>query len=113
VAAVLRRFLSYGGLERWIDPLAPAPVEQPPRALMDVYRYFLAPVKWLIVTTLLVSLAASVTELAMFAFLGSLVDRMSNSSPDRFVAENWWLLVFMSFVCWCSGRCSPSCRAAW
>ncbi len=98
MVAVLRRFLSYGGLERWIDPLAPAPVEQPPRALLDVYRYFLAPVKWLIVTTLLVSLAASATELSMFAFLGSLVDRMANSSPDRFVSENWWLLVFMSFV---------------
>lgn len=98
MVAVLRRFLTYGGLERWIDPLAPAPVEQPPRALLDVYRYFLAPVKWLIVTTLLVSLAASVTELAMFAFLGSLVDRMANSSPERFVAENWRLLALMSVV---------------
>ena len=29
----------------------------------------------------------------MFAFLGSLVDRMAASSPDSFVSDNLWLLV--------------------
>ncbi len=77
---------------------APAAVEQPPGALLETYRFFLKPVKWLIVTTLVVSLVASVTELAMFAFLGSLVDRMAASSPERFVSDNLWLLVFMGFV---------------
>jgi len=98
LAALLRRFLTYRGLERWIDPLAPAVVEQPPTALLDTYRFFLKPVKWLIVTTLVVSLIASITELAMFGFLGSLVDRMAASSRDEFVAENFWLLVGMSAV---------------
>ena len=97
-AVILRRFLSYAGLEGWFDPLDAATVEQPPRALAAFYRHFLQPIKWLIATTLVVSLVASVTELALFAFLGSLVDRMSESDPERFVADNLWLLIFMSFV---------------
>ena len=98
MAAILRRFLTYGGLERWIDPLGPSVVQQPPSALIETYSFFLKPVKWLIVITLVVSLIASVTELAMFSFLGSLVDLMSASSPDRFIPENIWLLVFMGAV---------------
>ena len=98
MAALIRWFFTYRGLERWIDPLGPAPVEQPPGALLDVFRHFLEPVKGLLATTLVVSLIASVTELSMFAFLGSLVDRMAASSPADFVSDNLSLLVFMSVV---------------
>jgi ATP-binding cassette subfamily B multidrug efflux pump len=92
------RFLTYGGLERWLDPLAPGEVETPPATLPAFFTHFLQPMKWLIATTLVVSLVASVAELAMFAFLGSLVDRMAESGRDAFVVENFWLLAFMSFV---------------
>ncbi len=98
MAAIFRRFLSYGGLERWIDPLAAAPVEQPPEALLETYRYFLRPLRGLIATTMFVSLVASVTELALFAFLGTLVDRMAASTQARFLSDNWPVLVFMSVV---------------
>ena len=98
MAAILRRFLTYGGLERWVDPLAPAAVEQPPGALLQTYRFFLEPVKGLIIATLIVSLIASLTELAMFGFLGSLVDRMAASGPGSFVPDNFWLLVGMGAV---------------
>jgi ATP-binding cassette subfamily B multidrug efflux pump len=98
VVALFRRFFTYRGMERWIDPLASAPVRQPPTGLGLFYRYFLAPMKGLIAVTLVVSLVASVIELSMFAFLGSLVDRMAASSPERFVADNFWLLAFMSAV---------------
>ena len=95
---MLEKFFSYRGMERWIDPLADAPVEQPPTVLSQFYRYSLAPMRGLLVVTLIVSLVASVIELSMFGFLGSLVDRMSASTPERFVADNFWLLVFMSVV---------------
>jgi ATP-binding cassette subfamily B multidrug efflux pump len=85
-------------MERWIDPLAPSRVEQPPTALTAFYRYLLAPMKGLLVVTLAVSLVASVIELAMFGFLGSLVDRMANSTPERFVSDNAGLLLFMAVV---------------
>jgi ATP-binding cassette subfamily B multidrug efflux pump len=89
---------TYGGLERWVDPLAPAPIEQPPTRLAAFYSYFISPIRGLIAVTLLVSLIASVIELALFGFLGSLVDRMAESGPDRFVATNSWLLALMAFV---------------
>jgi ATP-binding cassette subfamily B multidrug efflux pump len=98
VLVTLRRFFSLGGMERWIDPLEPAPIVQPPGKLVPFYRHFLAPMKGLIAVTLVVSLIASVVELSMFAFLGSLVDRMAASGPERFVAENFWLLACMGFV---------------
>ncbi len=98
MGATLRRFLSYGGLEGWFDPLRPAPVMQPPNLLFDFFRHFLWPIRWLLATTLVVSLIASATELAMFAFLASLVDRMAASGPDRFVGDNAWLLAIMAFV---------------
>ena len=98
MAAILRRFLSYGGLEHWIDPLAPAPVEQPPGALIETYRYFLHPLRGLIIATLIVALVASVAELSLFAFLGSLVDRMAASTPERFVADNRTVLILMAIV---------------
>ena len=94
----LRRFLTYRGLENWIDPLRATPVEQPPAELAQFIRHFVSPMKWLIVATLLVSLIASVTELALFGFLGSLVDRMTGSGAQRFVADNFWLLATMSVV---------------
>ena len=94
----LRRFLTYRGLENWIDPLRAVPVQQPPGELAQFIRHFVSPMKWLIVTTLVVSLVASVTELALFGFLGSLVDRMTGSGAERFVADNFWLLVAMSVV---------------
>jgi ATP-binding cassette subfamily B multidrug efflux pump len=54
--------------------------------------------RWLLATTLVVSLIASATELAMFAFLASLVDRMAAAGPGRFVPESAWLLGLMAFV---------------
>jgi ATP-binding cassette subfamily B multidrug efflux pump len=98
LVAGLRRVLTFGGLERWFDPLEPTPVEQPPKNLVGFFRFFLRPIKGLLAVTLVASLVASVVELSMFAFLGSLVDRMGTSSPDRFVSDNFWLLVFMSAV---------------
>jgi ATP-binding cassette subfamily B multidrug efflux pump len=98
---VLARFLEalrYERFERVIDPLAPVAVERPPVALDQFYRYFLQPVRGLIALTLFVSLIASLTELALFGFLGSLVDRMAASNPERFVLDNAWLLAVMGFV---------------
>ena len=92
------RAFRYERFERWIDPLVPVPVERPPVALVEFYRYFLRPIWWLVAVTLAVSLVASLTELALFAFLGSLVDLMAASSPERFVPDHAWLLALMAFV---------------
>ncbi len=95
---LFRRFLTYGGLEHWLDPLAPAPIERPPMELGPLYRFFLKPFGGLIVVTLVVSFIAAASELALFGFLGSLVDRMSASPPEDFVADNALVLIAMSVV---------------
>lgn len=73
-------------------------MERPPVSLVSFFTYFLRPMRGLIVVTLVVSLFASLTELALFAFLGSMVDLMAASGPDRFLPDNAWLLAGMAFV---------------
>jgi ATP-binding cassette, subfamily B, multidrug efflux pump len=97
-APLIRRLLTYSGLERLIDPLAAAPVEMPPRTLLGFYRYFLEPVKGLVLAVLAISFVVAVTELMLFSFLGSLVDRMAESGRETFLAENAWALAGMAFV---------------
>ena len=92
------KFLSYGGMERWVDPFASGAVEQPPQKFLDFVLHFIRPMRGLIAWTLAISLVASVIELSMFGFLGSLVDRMAASGVERFVPDNLWLLAFMGFV---------------
>jgi ATP-binding cassette subfamily B multidrug efflux pump len=94
----LHRWLLYSGLERIVDPLAAAPVEMPPQTILGFYRYFLAPVKGLVLAILAVSFVVAVTELMLFSFLGSLVDRMDAAGRDGFLAENAWALAGMAFV---------------
>lgn len=98
LAARFLRALRPDAYERMVDPLAPVAVDRPPDTLTDVFRYFLAPLKWLLVATLAASLIASLTELALFGFLGSLVDRMAAAGPESFLSEDAWLLAFMAFV---------------
>ena len=97
VSRILRAF-RFDSFEQWVDPLVASSVERPPVSLARFYRHYLEPIRGLIIATLAVSLIASLTELAMFAFLGSLVDLMSASSPERFVPDNAWLLALMGVV---------------
>src|SRR3546814_20261756 len=48
--------------------------------------------------TLLISGIAASAELALYAFLGVLVDWMTVSTPERFLAEHGWALAGMAFV---------------
>ena len=79
-------------------PVRSGSVELPPQKFLDFVRHFIRPMRGLIAWTLAISLIASVIELSMFGFLGSLVDRMAASGDERFVPDNLWLLAFMGFV---------------
>ena len=84
--------------ENLFDPFANRPVEQPPERVLDFYRYFIKPVKWLVLAALLVSLASTVTDMAMFVFLGWIVDWASQTPPDEFFSTHGWALAGMAFV---------------
>ena len=66
--------------EKLIDPFPDDPVERPPDQLLAFYRYFIRPVRWLVLAVLLLSLASTVIEMALFVFLGWIVD-WANTTP--------------------------------
>ncbi|MCP4382359.1 MAG: ABC transporter ATP-binding protein [Hyphomicrobiales bacterium] len=81
------------------DPFVDAPVVRPPEGLIAFYRHFVAPVRGLLLAIIIVSLIASLSELALFVFLGQLVDLTTEAtSPATFFSDNAWLLAAMAFV---------------
>src|SRR4029079_16822700 len=84
--------------ESLFDPFPATPVERPPDTLIDFYRYFIRPVRWLVVAVLLVSLASTATEMALFVFLGWIVDWANTTPRMEFLAVHGWALAAMAFV---------------
>ena len=84
--------------ERLLDPLAPADIVQPPAQTRRFFEHFLRPIKGLLLITLTVSGIAAVAELALYAFLGVLVDWMSSTQPEQFLAEHGTALVLMAII---------------
>ena len=58
---------------RLSDPFVDAPVVRPPERMIAFFRYFLAPVRGLLVAIIIVSLLSAVAEMALLVFLG--IDR--------------------------------------
>jgi ATP-binding cassette, subfamily B, multidrug efflux pump len=88
----------YAFFERLFDPLAPSQVRRPPPTTAAFFWHFLRPIRGLLIVTLLVSGVAAASELALYAFLGVLVDWLTNSTPQTFLSEHGWALAGMAFV---------------
>ncbi|MEQ8356466.1 MAG: ABC transporter ATP-binding protein [Kiloniellaceae bacterium] len=88
----------YAFFERLFDPLAASDVHQPPESTTAFFWHFLGPVRWLLVVTLLISGIAAMAELSLYAFLGGLVDWMTSSTPETFMADHSWGLIGMAVV---------------
>jgi ATP-binding cassette subfamily B multidrug efflux pump len=84
--------------ENLFDPFVNTPVEQPPEGVLAFYRYFVKPVKWLVLAVLLVSLATTITEMMLFVFLGWIVDWTNATPPQEFFATHGWALAGMAVV---------------
>ncbi len=91
-----------GNLFSWfaglIDPFEEAPVERPPSTILAFYRYFIRPVRKVLLAIIVISLVTSVTEMALFVFLGRIVDLVGTSPPETFFTDNGPLLIFMGIV---------------
>ncbi len=88
----------YRFFEDLLDPLAPAPVEPPPRGTAAFFGYFLGPIKGLLIATLFVSAVYSLCELALFWFVGVIIDWMQATGPERFLQEHGAALLAMAAV---------------
>ena len=84
--------------ERLFDALKPTELVQPPPRVLAFYGHFLKPVRGLLIATLIVSGLASMTELALFGFLGLLVDWVNSTPRESFLAEHGWALAGMALV---------------
>lgn len=84
--------------ENLIDPLAETQVVQPPSGTRDFFIHFLWPYRRLLLVTLFLTSVASLAELYLYAYLGALVDWMTESTPETFFDEHFWSLMIMLFV---------------
>ena len=80
------------------DPFVEAPVERPPATMGAFYRHFLRPVRGLLAAIIAVSIVSAVAEMALFIFLGVLVDWATATPPAEFFPKYGWLLAGMAFV---------------
>jgi ATP-binding cassette subfamily B multidrug efflux pump len=86
-------------VENHIDPFAGDGSVRPPATLASFYWFFVRQ-SWPVFAALLfMGFCAGVLEASLFAFVGSLVDRMREArTPETFIADNGSLLLFMAFV---------------
>ncbi|WP_346432260.1 hypothetical protein [Breoghania sp. L-A4] len=84
--------------ERLIRPFSEHTVERPPADVLGFYVYFLKPIKWVLLVTLAVSLAGAIAEMALFVFVGQLVDMMSAGNRETFFHDHAAALIVMALV---------------
>ena len=84
--------------EKLINPYPEETPVQPPSTLLAFFWHYTKGV-WpvLAVSTVLVAIL-SVTEVALFAFLGNIIDWLANSERETFLADEGWKLFGMAVV---------------
>src|SRR5215510_8001323 len=96
---VSRHCAMYRWFESRIDPFPDDPPSRPPETLLAFYLYFVRPV-WPAFGLLLVAgCLGSVIEVALLAFVGSLVDMMRGAtSAEHFFAQHGLALAWMAVI---------------
>lgn len=84
--------------ERLFQALTFTDIVRPPSQVAAFYRHFLRPIRGLLILTLVIAGLASVAELALFAFMGVLVDWVGNTPPEDFLRLYGWELAGMAVV---------------
>jgi ATP-binding cassette subfamily B multidrug efflux pump len=85
---------------RWfesrLDPFPDAPPTQPPRTLFAFCRHYTRGAEgWLLLMALL-SASLAVAEIALYAYVGTLVDRLGTLTPQTFLAAEGERLAWMA-----------------
>ena len=88
----------YRWFESRLDPFPPDPPAQPPRSLYAFCRHYTRGTeKWLLLMALTTA-GIAVAELSLYAYVGSLVDRLGSTTPDTFLAEEGRRLLWMGVL---------------
>jgi ATP-binding cassette, subfamily B, multidrug efflux pump len=84
--------------EERLEPFPSAEPSEPPRTLVAFCLHYTKGVwPWIIVMAVFTALIA-VLEVSMFAFMGNVVDWLSNQSRETFLASEGWKLALISGV---------------
>ena len=88
---------------RWfetrIDPFAGSGEVRPPDRLGAFYWHFVGQCWPAFLALLAVGFCGAVAEASLFAFVGTIVDRMREApSPQTFLDDNWQILALMAFL---------------
>ena len=83
---------------KFIDPMGIDDVSRPPNNVYDFFRYYLDPIRGLLLMTLLLSGIATVSELLLYVYLGDIVDWMGDGNREGFFAEHKTALIGMLIV---------------
>ncbi|WP_269580583.1 ABC transporter ATP-binding protein [Roseibium sp. Sym1] len=84
--------------ETWIDPFRAPPTADMPRGGGAFLFYFVSQVRWPFAAMLLLGGAAAFVEVAIFNFLGDLVDLLEKGNRETFFSDHAATLLFMAFV---------------
>jgi len=85
-------------LEKLIDPFRPLPDTQPPANVWRFYAYFLREVRGVFAFLLVVGLLGALIEVALFDFLGRIVDMIQATPGAEFFDRHRSELLWMAFV---------------
>jgi len=85
-------------LERLIDPFRHMPDTQPPGGIWQFYAYFLREVRGVLAALLVVGLIGALIEVALFSFLGRLVDLAKDAPDGQFFSRHGRELLWMAAV---------------
>jgi ATP-binding cassette subfamily B multidrug efflux pump len=83
--------------EHLIDPFTPEEGE-PPTGLLAFYRHFLMPVWPYVLALMAAGLLVSLAEVAIYSYVGRLVDLMAHGAPSSFLSDHGWQLAGMALV---------------
>ncbi|WP_308445867.1 ABC transporter ATP-binding protein [Chitiniphilus purpureus] len=84
--------------ENLIDPFRPVPDEMPPSGVVRFYLHHIAQARGAFAALLLVGLAVALVEVALFGFVGRIVDLAQHTAPARLFAQHGAELAAMAAV---------------
>ncbi|MBQ4864664.1 ABC transporter ATP-binding protein [Pseudoalteromonas sp. MMG013] len=88
----------YKLFERFTDPFPQSNVAQPPKSLFSFCRFYTKGMEWPLGIMSLSAALLAILEVALFGFMGDLVDWLSHYTPDTLFIEKKSELVFMAIV---------------
>jgi ATP-binding cassette subfamily B multidrug efflux pump len=88
----------FAWFENLVDPFRPAPIVRPPERLTAFYWHFVRQSGWLFVAALGAAFLVAIIEVALFRYVGQVVDLLQSSSPATIFTEHGRLLAWMAFV---------------